>query len=114
MLMICAILRAYMGQSGRSSGVERNLAKVEVVGSNPIARSNTFNGLYGLIFCSEPMPHLVGDYAPFSKISDNLKSWVFAAAIASGIASPASQVYSFSRALTTVSSCASRSSANPG
>ncbi len=24
---------------GRSSGVERNLAKVEVVGSNPIARS---------------------------------------------------------------------------
>ena len=25
---------------GRSSGVERNLAKVEVVGSNPIARSN--------------------------------------------------------------------------
>ena len=27
--------------SGRSSGVERNLAKVEVVGSNPIARSNT-------------------------------------------------------------------------
>ena len=29
---------------GRSSGVERNLAKVEVVGSNPIARS---------IFCSK-------------------------------------------------------------
>ena len=27
-------------QRGRSSGVERNLAKVEVVGSNPIARSN--------------------------------------------------------------------------
>ena len=52
MLMIGAILRAYMGQSGRSSGVERNLAKVEVVGSNPIARSNIFNGLYGLIFCS--------------------------------------------------------------
>jgi hypothetical protein len=25
---------------GRSSGVERNLAKVEVVGSNPIARSS--------------------------------------------------------------------------
>ena len=33
---------------GRSSGVERNLAKVEVVGSNPIARSifpQHFNGL---------------------------------------------------------------------
>ena len=27
---------------GRSSGVERNLAKVEVVGSNPIARSIFF------------------------------------------------------------------------
>ena len=26
--------------SGRSSGVERNLAKVEVEGSNPFARSN--------------------------------------------------------------------------
>ena len=39
MLMIGANLRAYLGQSGRSSGVERNLAKVEVVGSNPIARS---------------------------------------------------------------------------
>ena len=26
-------------QSGRSSGVERNLAKVEVEGSNPFARS---------------------------------------------------------------------------
>ena len=49
MLMICAILRAYMGQSGRSSGVERNLAKVEVVGSNPIARSSFFDGL-GHIF----------------------------------------------------------------
>ena len=51
MLMIGAILRAYMGQSGRSSGVERNLAKVEVVGSNPIARSIIFIGLRGLIFC---------------------------------------------------------------
>ncbi len=27
--------------SGRSSGVERNLAKVEVEGSNPFARSKT-------------------------------------------------------------------------
>ena len=27
-------------ECGRSSGVERNLAKVDVVGSNPIARSN--------------------------------------------------------------------------
>ena len=27
-------------QCGRSSGVERNLAKVDVVGSNPITRSN--------------------------------------------------------------------------
>ena len=29
----------YFLQSGRSSGVERNLAKVEVEGSNPFARS---------------------------------------------------------------------------
>ena len=28
--------------SGCSSGVERNLAKVDVVGSNPIIRSNSF------------------------------------------------------------------------
>ena len=39
MLIISAFLGAHLGQSGRSSGVERNLAKVEVVGSNPIARS---------------------------------------------------------------------------
>ncbi len=32
-----ALLKAE--ERGRSSGVERNLAKVEVVGSNPIARS---------------------------------------------------------------------------
>ena len=31
--------------SGRSSGVERNLAKVEVEGSNPFARSKLFNCL---------------------------------------------------------------------
>tara|TARA_Y200000002_G_scaffold108216_1_gene88541 strand:+ start:851 stop:1030 length:180 start_codon:yes stop_codon:yes gene_type:complete len=31
--------------SGRSSGVERNLAKVEVEGSNPFARSNNNNFL---------------------------------------------------------------------
>jgi hypothetical protein len=30
-------------QSGRSSGVEHNLAKVGVVGSNPIARSSFSN-----------------------------------------------------------------------
>ena len=29
--------------SGRSSGVERNLAKVEVEGSNPFARSKSYN-----------------------------------------------------------------------
>ena len=32
-------------KSGRSSGVERNLAKVEVVSSNLIARSILFNNL---------------------------------------------------------------------
>ena len=32
-------------QSGRSSGVEHNLAKVGVEGSNPFARSNDFNDL---------------------------------------------------------------------
>ena len=31
--------------SGRSSGVERNLAKVDVVSSNLIARSNSLNKL---------------------------------------------------------------------
>ncbi len=31
------------GKSGCSSGVEHNLAKVGVVGSNPIARSNIFD-----------------------------------------------------------------------
>ncbi len=30
----------FFPSSGRSSGVERNLAKVEVAGSNPTARSN--------------------------------------------------------------------------
>jgi hypothetical protein len=34
---------------GRSSGVERNLAKVEVVGSNPIARSNYAAGFHGFL-----------------------------------------------------------------
>ena len=33
--------------SGRSSGVEHNLAKVGVEGSNPFARSNYFNVLSG-------------------------------------------------------------------
>ena len=32
---------------GRSSGVERQLPKLNVVGSNPIARSNFFNHLRG-------------------------------------------------------------------
>ena len=32
-------------QSGRSSGVEHNLAKVGVEGSNPFARSSIFKGL---------------------------------------------------------------------
>ncbi len=37
---ICRQSRRQMPtRCGRSSGVERNLAKVEVVGSNPIARS---------------------------------------------------------------------------
>ncbi len=31
-------------QSGRSSGVEHNLAKVGVEGSNPFARSSSFTG----------------------------------------------------------------------
>ena len=36
---------------GRSSGVERNLAKVEVVGSNPIARS-IFSSTYKIFYLS--------------------------------------------------------------
>ncbi len=39
------------GKSGRSSGVEHNLAKVGVVGSNPIARSNVFSGLAASDHC---------------------------------------------------------------
>ena len=35
-------------QSGRSSGVEHNLAKVGVEGSNPFARSNEINTLGGV------------------------------------------------------------------
>ena len=34
------VLSIPLNQCGYSSGVERNLAKVDVVGSNPIARSN--------------------------------------------------------------------------
>jgi hypothetical protein len=34
-------------QSGRSSGVEHNLAKVGVEGSNPFARSSSVGGNYG-------------------------------------------------------------------
>ena len=38
---------------GYSSGVERNLAKVDVVGPNPIARSNYKKShLYGGFFCN--------------------------------------------------------------
>ena len=33
----------FRGPSGRSSGVEHNLAKVGVEGSNPFARSNFLN-----------------------------------------------------------------------
>src|SRR3954468_83959 len=36
---------AASAQSGRSSGVEHNLAKVGVEGSNPFARSSIFNDL---------------------------------------------------------------------
>ncbi len=38
-------------ERGRSSGVERNLAKVEVVSSNLIARSSIFNGCFYLRRC---------------------------------------------------------------
>jgi|GEM_PF-1300055 hypothetical protein len=40
-------------QSGRSSGVEHNLAKVGVEGSNPFARSNDFNALGDSAFAAE-------------------------------------------------------------
>jgi len=40
-------------QSGRSSGVEYNLAKVGVEGSNPFARSNDFNALADRAFAAE-------------------------------------------------------------
>ena len=40
-------------QSGRSSGVEHNLAKVGVEGSNPFARSNDFNDLGDRAFAAE-------------------------------------------------------------
>ena len=40
-------------QSGRSSGVEHNLAKVGVEGSNPFARSKFFKGL-GVIWPTLP------------------------------------------------------------
>ena len=40
-------------QSGRSSGVEHNLAKVGVEGSNPFARSNDFNDLGDTAFATE-------------------------------------------------------------
>ena len=38
---------------GRSSGVERNLAKVDVEGSNPFTRSNNKSHLYGGFFVIE-------------------------------------------------------------
>ncbi len=40
-------------QSGRSSGVEHNLAKVGVEGSNPFARSNYFNDLGDIAFAAQ-------------------------------------------------------------
>ena len=40
-------------QSGRSSGVEHNLAKVGVEGSNPFARSNDFNDLGDTAFAGQ-------------------------------------------------------------
>lgn len=40
-------------QSGRSSGVEHNLAKVGVEGSNPFARSSFFNALSYRAFAAE-------------------------------------------------------------
>ncbi len=40
-------------QSGRSSGVEHNLAKVGVEGSNPFARSNVFNDLGDTAFAAQ-------------------------------------------------------------
>ena len=49
--------------SGRSSVVESLLPKQVVVGSNPIARSNTFNNLLISPFfpsCSIPVPVTVG------------------------------------------------------
>ncbi len=40
-------------QSGRSSGVEHNLAKVGVEGSNPFARSNYFNDIGDNAFAAQ-------------------------------------------------------------
>jgi hypothetical protein len=40
-------------QSGRSSGVEHNLAKVGVEGSNPFARSNDFNDVGDIAFAAQ-------------------------------------------------------------
>jgi hypothetical protein len=40
-------------QSGRSSGVEHNLAKVGVEGSNPFARSNVLNALGDIAFAAQ-------------------------------------------------------------
>ena len=51
--IICAPppgIRLWRGLGGRSSGVERNLAKVEVVSSNLIARSISPLILFLLIF----------------------------------------------------------------
>jgi hypothetical protein len=42
-------------QSGRSSGVEHNLAKVGVEGSNPFARSNFTNDTSNLAGVSQAM-----------------------------------------------------------
>jgi hypothetical protein len=48
--------RPHRGGCGCSSGVEHNLAKVGVVGSNPIARSNSLNDLGDQYVRSEALP----------------------------------------------------------
>ena len=49
----------YFHLRGRSSGVERNLAKVEVEGSNPFARSRILPILFIKIICAPITRQLV-------------------------------------------------------
>ena len=51
-------------QSGRSSGVEHNLAKVGVEGSNPFARSNIFKPVVKLTIFAGAAPELLRRCAP--------------------------------------------------